>query len=47
MIPSYAKKKLCDNKEVFCPPFMVGFTVRVLICIDMFLKCSAKLKLNT
>lgn len=26
---------------------MVGFTVKVLICIDMFLKCCAKLKLNT
>lgn len=26
---------------------MVTFTVKVLICIDMFLKCCAKLKLNT
>ena len=26
---------------------MVGFTVKVLICIDTFLKCCAKLKLNT
>lgn len=35
------------KKEVFNLPFMVTFTVKVLICIDMFLKCCAKLKLNT
>lgn len=28
-------------------PFMVRFTVKVLICIDMFLKSCAKLKLDT
>lgn len=47
MFCTHAKRKLCDKKEVFYPLFMVGFTVKVLICIDMFLKCCAKLILNT
>lgn len=47
VIPSHPKRKLYDKKEVFNLPFMVTFTVKVLICIDMFLKCCAKLKLNT
>lgn len=41
------EEALWQKKEVFNLPFMVTFTVKVLICIDMFLKCGAKLKLNT
>lgn len=47
VIPYHPQRKLYDKKEVFNLPFMVTFTVKVLICIDMFLKCCAKLKLNT
>lgn len=47
VILSHPKRKLYDKKEVFILPFMVTFTVKVLIYIDMFLKCCAKLKLNT
>lgn len=45
--PMQRRSFVTKKKEVFYPPFMVGFTVKVLICIDMFLKCCAKLKLNT
>lgn len=47
--PNHAARELCDThkKRSVFPSFMVGFTVKVLICIDTFLKCCAKLKLNT
>lgn len=47
VIPSQTKRKLCDKKRSVVPLFKLRFTVKVLICIDTFLKCCAKLKLNT
>lgn len=37
----------CKEEALFYHSFMVRFTVKLMICIDMFLKCCAKLKLNT
>lgn len=45
--PLMQRGGLMTKKEGFYLPFTVRFTVKVLILIDTFLKCWAKLKLNT
>lgn len=41
MIPSHAKKKLCDKRGAL-PPFVGRFTCEVLICIEVLCKAETQ-----